>query len=458
MKRLLWVATALLAQILTSPLNAQQVRTTAEKLDEYLTSAQQAYRFNGVALVAHKGKVLLHKAYGVRNAVTKAPNDTSTRFPILSITKSFTSALILKLQEEEKLSVDDNLSQYFPDYPNGDKIKLHHLLTHTSGIFNYTDMIDEGDSAIVCHPVPKQRVLELFWDKPLEFRPGKQYAYNNSAYFLLGMIIEKVTGKSYKQAMRDMIFQPLGMTQSGFDFINLPAQSRAFGYDTLTTDYFSPYPHYDSTVAYSAGAIYSTTSDMYKWGRAVANQQFLSAKSWKQAFTPRLNQYGYGWFIDKTNGKEYVRHDGGYPGFMSTFVYYPKEDLTIVLLNNFGNYGESLVPLMIAISGIVFGEPYDLWQPRQYMKLETKALSQYVGSYALNDKYKIDLVLKNDGLYAQGKGKTQFSELPLYASGEDRFFFGTYNTRFTFERNEAGKVVKFTLREHGQDTEWKKLN
>lgn len=456
MKNSLWTTILLLVQTLGFPVLAQLGETPAEKLDEYLTSAHRAYRFNGTALIAHKGKILLHKAYGVRKAETKAPNDTSTRFPILSITKSFTSAVILKLQEQGKLSVDDKLTKYFPDLPNGDKIKLEHLLTHTSGIFNYTQMIDEGDSAIVCHPVPKQRVLDLFWNKPLEFTPGKQYSYNNSGYFLLGMVIEKVTGKPYEQTVREMIFQPLGMSQSGFDFVNLPAQSRAFGYDTLTADYYSSYPHYDSTVVYSAGSIYSTTSDMYRWGRAVAGQQLLSAKSWKQAFTPRLNDYGYGWMIDGYLGKRYVRHSGGYPGFMSEFVYYPDEDITIILFSNFGNYDDSLFPLVMGLSGVVMNKPYDLWQPRQNVKVNQTILSQYVGSYVLDDENRIDVVLKEGRLYAGGEGKTQFPPLELYLGGKDKFFFGVYNTGFTFGRDQTGEVIKFILRNHGGNTEWKK--
>ncbi len=458
MKTLSWAVISLLFLVSLKPTNAQPAKITAEKLDEYLTSAHHAYRFNGTALVAHKGKILLHKAYGVRNAATKAPNDTGTRFPILSITKSFTSALILKLQEQGKLSVQDKLTTYFPDFPNGEKIKLHHLLTHSSGIFNYTQMIDEGDSAIVCHPVPRQRVLDLFWNKPLEFAPGKQYTYNNSGYFLLGMVVEKVTGKPYEQVVREMIFQPLSMSQSGFDFINLPAQSRAFGYDTLTADYYSPYPHYDSTVMYSAGSIYSTTSDMYKWGRAVANQQLLSAKSWKQAFKPGLNRYGYGWMIDGYLGKRYVRHNGGYPGFMSEFVYYPGEDITIILFNNFGNYDDALFSHIMGLSAIVMDKPYNLWEPRQEVKIDQTILSQYIGSYALNSEYKTDIVLKEGRLYALGKGRNQIPELALYASGQNTFFLWTLNNRITFVKDEAGKVVKAILREHGEDTEWKKIN
>ena len=458
MRKLSWAAIALIIQFASVPVYAQQAKTTAEKLDEYLTSAHRAYRFNGTALVAHKGRILLHKAYGVRNAATKAPNDISTRFPILSITKSFTAALILILQEQGKLSVQDKLTTYFPDFPNGDKIKLHHLLTHTSGIFNYTQMIDEEDSAIVCHPVPRQRVLDLFWDKPLEFTPGKQYSYNNSGYFLLGIVIEKVTGKPYEQIVRDMIFRPLGMSQSGFDFINIPARSRAFGYDTLTADYYSSYPHYDSTAVYSAGSIYSTTSDMYKWGQAVANQQLLSAKSWKQAFTARLNNYGYGWMIDGYLGKQYVRHSGGYPGFMSEFVHYLEEDITVILFNNFGNYDDSLFPHIMGLSAIVMDKPYNLWEPRREVKVDPTILTQYVGKYVLNTDYQINIIIKDGRLYAQGKGRNQVPELALYASGQNTFFPWAFNNRVTFVKDEAGKVVKATLRKNGQNTEWKKTN
>ena len=443
----------------STPIYAQPAKTTAEKLDEYLTSAHRAYGFNGTALVAHKGKILLHKAYGVRNAVTKAPNDTSTRFPILSITKSFTSTLILKLQEQGKLSVKDKLSNYFPDFPNGDKIELHHLLTHTSGIFNYTQMIDEEDSAIVCHPVPKQRVLDLFWNKPLEFAPGKQFAYDNSGYFMLGLVIEKVTGKPYEQVVRELIFTPLGMTKSGFDFINLPAQSRAFGYDTLTADYYSPYPHPDSTVIYSAGGIYSTTGDMYNWGKAVASKQLLSVDSWKQAFAPRLNNYGYGWMLGSYFGKQYVGHDGGYPGFMSTFVYYPDDDITIILFKNSGNYHESLAPAVMALTAILVQKPYDLWVPRTATKVSEAILQQYVGRYKVDAKvvpnHIVSISLEDGRLFVQANNSGPKAE--LFAESENSFFLKAYNEQWTFRMDKKGQVRQAVIRVNGMDVKADKL-
>ncbi len=435
---------------LVTPLLAQPL---PEKLDEYLTSANRMYHFDGVALIAQKGNFLLHKAYGVRNAELKAPNDIATRFPILSITKSFTSTLILMLQEQGKLSLEDKLTNYFPDFPKGDSIRLHHLLTHTSGIFDYMSLIDEEDSAIVCHPVPKQRVLDLLWNKPLAFSPGKQYSYSNSGYFLLGMIIEKITGKPYEQVIRELIIKPLGMTHSGFDFINLPAQSRAFGYDTLTANYYSPYPHFDSTVAYSAGAMYSTAADLYKWGQAVAKHQLLSTDSWKQAFTPKLNNYGYGWMIGSYLNKQYVGHDGGYPGFMSIFVYYPDEDITIILLKNSGHYGESLYPSVIALTAILLKKPYSKWQPRTEVKVEQTVLQQYVGRYRADPKIVPDRVMSIS--FEQGKLFVQANnselKVELFAESENSFFLKEYNEQWTFRKNKKGQITQAVIHVNGID-------
>lgn len=443
-------------------LSAQSPSTGSitNRLDQYLTAAHQAERFNGVALVVQNGKVLLHKAYGVRNAASKAPNDTATRFPLLSITKSFTAALLLRLQEQGKLSVNDKLSQYFPDFPNGDQITLHHLLTHTSGLFNYTELIDEGDSALVCHPVPKQRIIDIIRAKPLAFTPGQQFSYSNSGYFLLGLVMEKVKGKPYEKTMRELILQPLGMSHSGFDFINIPAQNRAQGYDTLTVGYSSPYPHPDSTVLYAAGGLYSTTGDMLRWAEAVANQQLLSARSWQLAFTPHLNSYGYGWETNQFGGKPYLRHNGGYPGYMAEFVYYPTEALTIVLFNNFGNYADSIFPVVQSLSVIVFGMPDDLWLPKQAIVLEEQQLRQYVGRYVDGKKsgYGADIVLRAGRLYSLGHHKNQLPELALYASSADHFFPEKYNSQMTFRRDGSGKVVSCIIQENGQRFEWKKVH
>ncbi len=452
-KQLLRAIVALTIALASIGVDAQPTKAIAEKVDEYIMSATRMDHFNGVALVAQNGKILLHKAYGFRKAESKAPTDTATRFPILSMTKSVTSTLILMLQEQGKLSVEDKLTKYFPDFPKGDSIRLHHLLTHTSGLFDYMSMVDEADSAIVGHPVPRQRVLDLFWDKPLEFSPGKQYGYSNSGYFLLGLVIEKVTGKPYELVVRELIFKPLGMTHSGFDFINLPAQSRAFGYDTLTAGYYSPYPHFDSTVTYSAGAMYSTTADLYKWGQAVAKRQLLSADSWKQAFTPKLNNYGYGWMTGNYLNNQYVGHDGGYPGFMSSFVYYPDKDITIILLKNSGHYGESLYPAVMAITAILLKKPYSKWQSRTEVTVEQAVLQQYVGQYRADPKIVPDRILsislEQGKLFVQANNSEP--KVELFAESENSFFLKEFNEQWTFRKNKKNQITQAVIHVNGID-------
>jgi CubicO group peptidase (beta-lactamase class C family) len=435
-----------------APSGNDSVQSIEDKIDAYLLSAVKAYKFNGVALVAKEGKILFHKAYGFKDVASQTYNDTATRFPILSITKSFTAMVLLKLQELGKLSLKDPLSKYMPDYPEGSRIKLEHLITHSSGIFNFTDLIGEEDSAIVCHPVTKQRVTDLFRNEPLAFEPGKGFAYNNSGYFLAGMVIEKVTGKPYEQNVRELIFKPLGMQHSGFDYINLPAGFRATGYQFLNAAQQKPYPFYDSTVGYAAGAIYSTTTDLFKWTQAIAAGRLLSAASWKAAFTPRAANYGYGFQVGQFGGKNFIKHSGGYPGYVSEFIYYPQEKTTIILLKNSGNYGEDIWPVTMGLSSILFGTPYDLWRPRTAVTLPEDVLKQKEGTYALGDVHFVISVKEGQLLCAMPGG-----ELPLVAESDDSFYFENFNSHFRFIKGSNGAVEKMVFHENGSDYEAKKI-
>jgi len=396
----------------------------------------------------------LHKAYGLANVATHLPNDTLTRFPVLSLTKSFTATAILKLQEEGKLSVKDKISKYFPDYQYGDKVTIENLLTHSSGINNYTDIVGEEDSSIINHPVSKEKILQVFYTKPLAFSPGSRFSYSNSGYFLLGLIIEKVTGKPYEQFVKESLLNPLGMIHSGFDFINLPQTIKSQGYDIFDATQQRLYKHYDSTYAYSAGAIYSTTGDLYKFAEAIASNKILSPQTWEVAFKQRINHYGYGWKIDNLFGRDYIEHDGGYPGFMSDFIYYPNEDITIIILNNFGNYGQNVWASAMGISCILFHLPYDLWQLRTEQKVGENILKQYVGRYKLNKKIGLVFTYKNGQLYMKGEGASTAPELPMLSEAENKFFLRDFNTTFRFIKE--GDHFRLVVHEHGRDSEWKK--
>jgi len=423
-----------------------------DKIDAYLGSAVTAYKFNGVALVARKGEVLLHKGYGWKNFEKKTGNDSAVIFPILSITKSFTAMVILKLQEENRLSVKDKINKYLPDFPQGDKITVENLLTHTSGLYNFTDDIGEEDSAIINHPVKRKQVLDIFYNKPLSYEPGKGFGYNNSGYFLAGIIIEKVTGKSWEQNVRELIFDPLDMKTSGFDFNGLPESEKATGYEFLNADKQKRYAFLDSTVGFSAGSIYSTSADMYKWTQAIGRHQILSEKSWDYALTPIASDYGFGFRINNFFKREYVKHSGGYPGFVSEFVYYPKEDVTIILLKNVGTYGEDVWPVTMGISCIVFCMPYDLWKHRIEIDPTNEQHREKEGKYAAG-KIRVSFKVKDNQLFEILSNGT---ELPLLAESEDNFFLHNFNTSLQFKRDKKGMIDRVVVHEHGKDYELKK--
>jgi CubicO group peptidase (beta-lactamase class C family) len=441
------------------PSKAQQADTSDlfGKIDEYVNSAARSGKFNGVVLVAQKGEIILEKGYGWRNFLKRRLNDSNTISQVGSLTKPFTAMVILKLQEEGKLSVNDRLSKYFPEQRDADKITIQNMLDHTSGMNNYMDIIGPEDSAIFSRPVSKQKILDIFEKKRLAFKPGSKFEYCNSDYFLLGMVIEKLTGKSYEQAVRQLIFEPLKMSRSGFDFINLKDAAKAAFYVTIDSDKYIQAPGIDSTITYAAGGIYSTAGDLYKWAKAIAKGKILSEDSWKQAFTPHLKHYGDGWFIDTLFGNRYVMHSGGFPGFMSNFMYYPDKDVTIILLNNFGNYGESLSAINSDISAIVFNKPYTLWQTHIAIKVDNTILQQYAGTYTLDGKVKIFITLKDGQLYAESNSANGIPKLPVYPKSQNQFFLKDFNVVFTFITDADGNVSKFISHESGKDIEFTKI-
>lgn len=428
-------------------------------MDDYLRSAFNVGHFNGVALVARHGQLIFKKAYGWENYEGRSLNDTATIFQIGSLTKPFTAILILKLQEEGKLSVNDKVSKYFPRQKDGDQITLQNLLNHTSGLANYTDVIGPEDSAIISHPVGKQLILKQFESQALHFKPGTQFEYCNSDYYLLGIIIEKLTGMTYEQAVRKFIFDPVAMKHSGFDFIHMNNAEKATGYVKLDSTHQIPAVLMDSTVTYAAGGIYSTADDLYRWAQAIGRKKLLSEKSWAQAFTPSLDHYGDGWWIDTLYTYSYITHSGGLQGFMSNFTYYPGADATIILLNIVGDYGGSLSPINTALSAILFGKPYQLWTKYNERKVDTAQMQAYAGTYRLNNEHQLLVTQKDGKLFIEAVNpKDRLPRLELHSQSADTFYIkeAPLKFQFIFDANHApAKIV--TYNSTGKDAEWTKI-
>src|SRR6185503_7372721 len=456
------IALFLVALLQFGAAKAQQNADTgdlAKKIDEYVTSAFNLGKFNGTVLVAQKGEIVLEKGVGWRNFATRTLNDSNSVFQIGSLTKPFTAMVILKLQEEDKLSVNDRLNKYFPQQKGAEKITIQNLLDHTSGLNNYTDIFGPEDSAIVSHPVSQQRVMDIFKQKPLAFKPGTKFKYCNSGYFLLGVIIEKLTGMSYEQVVRQLIFNPLHMDHTGFDFINLQAPAKATGYLGPDADKPEPAVLMDSTVTYSAGAIYSTVGDLYKWAKAISNSEILSKASWKEAFTPHLEHYGDGWWIDSLFGEKYITHSGGVQGFMSNFIYYPDKDITIILLNNFGNYGGSLSDINTGISAILLGKPYSLYEKHAEITADKTLLKQYAGVYRFNAGHQLVVSFSDGKLFVRASNPDdKLPNVELHAGTDDKFYIEEAQLKFEFVKDANGSIGKMiTYNTRGKDADWVKV-
>jgi CubicO group peptidase (beta-lactamase class C family) len=315
--------------------------------------------FNGAALVAENGKVIFKKGFGFADFEWKIPNTPDTKFRLGSVTKQFTAALLLQLVEEGKLSLETPLGDALPYYreDTGAIITIHHLLSHTSGIPSYTSRPDYFKEIRRGTYEVRDFVLE-YCSGDLEFDPGAKYRYSNSGYFLLGAIIEQVTGKSYEQALKERIFEPLGMRASGYDRAAPILEKRARGYVHGLLGVRNA-QHLDMSVPYAAGALFSTVEDLYLWDQALYEDKVLPPEARERMFTPNLGHYGYGWGIRRRPigpGKMErltVGHGGGINGFSALIMRVPEDRHLVVLLSNTGR--TNLDVIFVEVADILYG-------------------------------------------------------------------------------------------------------
>ncbi len=428
---------------------AADAQTAAQKADELLKAYADQYKFHGAVLIAKGDDVLLSKGYGYSHAGQKKMNTETSVFQIGSITKQFTAALILKLQEEGKLSVNDKLSKYFPQFPAGDKITIHQLLTHTSGIFNYTNDAKFMQTGGI-KPVDQKTMFSLFENKPLDFEPGSKYSYSNSGYVLLGYIIEKVTGKSWESMVRQNILKPFQMNNTGFDYAGFNGDAKTTGYFSLSEVGSIPAPTIDSTFSFAAGSIYTTTADMLKWERAMAKGKFLKKETWKKAFTPEKDGYGYGLSIDSLFGQQRIHHGGSIYGYMSHAVWFPAQDYTVIVFSNATN---NVGKLTNDLAAVLYNNPYTIPIANKEIKLDDAALQQYLGEYQLAPNFSIAVTLKDNYLYGQATGQQPFQ---MFAKGEKRFFLKAVEAEVEFFKNGEGKVTEMVLYQNGREMKGQK--
>ena len=346
----------LLLLILVPSLVAAQ--STAERIDALVQRYHDLEQFNGAVLVAENGEVIYEEGAGEANMSFGVPNTVDTRFLIGSVTKNFTAALILQLMEEGKVDLQAPISTYLPDYPAevGDRVTVHHLLTHSSGIPSYTGLA-EFRTTIMANPQTPQSLIDYVKGRALEFEPGAEFRYNNSGYVLLGMIVEAVTGMPWGEALRERIIEPLGMETAGVYDSREIVPDLADGYNHMPSGYVHAMP-WNMTAADAAGAMYARPRDLWVWDRALRDRRvFEEAATYDLFYGPHLEGYGYGWFVVEMEiGGESVRiieHGGGLDGFITGFRRMPKDGHLIVIADNtMGN----VTPLVNGITQLLYGE------------------------------------------------------------------------------------------------------
>lgn len=384
--------------ILLTTFNFSFAQTKAVKIDQLMSKYAEYGQFNGSVLVAEQGKVIYKKGFGMANMEWDIPNQTNTKFRLGSITKQFTSMLILQLFEQGKLKLDVPITTYLPDYPKtqGDKITIHHLLSHSSGIPNYTSFPTFFKETSKNYYTPVEFVKQ-FSNLPLEFDPGEKFAYSNSGYFLLGYIIEKISGKTYEECLQTQILTPLQMINSGFDHSEIITKNRAAAYEKKGTDYVIA-QYIDMNLPYAAGSMYSTVEDLYLWDQALYTEKLLTAKSRELLFAKHISTgnafYGYGWGIFELpieNSQEklqLVQHSGGINGFNTLISRIPSDKNLSVFLNNTG--GANLDEMSKAIRAILYDKPFSM--PKKSLSeilqkdIETKGLTVALSNYRENKK------------------------------------------------------------------------
>lgn len=386
-------------------------------------------------LIAKKGEIIFSGAAGMANLELNVPMKADNVLRIGSITKQFTAIAILMLQEQGKLNIQDDITKYLPSYPtNGKKITIEHLLTHTSGIRSYTSLPDFMQK--IRDDKSTSEMLKVFKDKDMLFEPGTEFNYNNSGYFLLGVIIEKVSEMTYEDFIEKNIFEKIGMKNSYYGRADQIIPNRASGYEMESGEVVNA-PYLSMTIPYAAGSLLSTVEDLYKWHKAIHNYQVVKKSSLDKAFTSYIlkngepTDYGYGWGVHPFYGGKTIQHSGGINGFVTNEMYLPEHDIFIAAFSN----GKDPSFFTQVIAAKMLGK-YPITEKKS---LSSKVLADYIGIYQVeNSKDKRTIKIKDGHLTSF---RTGGNLLNLFPYDKDKFYFEKSLDIFEFKRNKDGQVV-----------------
>jgi CubicO group peptidase (beta-lactamase class C family) len=438
----------------------------AEQAKRHLSEVTKGESSGVAVLVARDGHIVFQGGFGLADIAKKTPITPDTKFRIGSTTKQFTAAAVLRLAEQGQLSLDDSLAKHFPQFAHHGGVTVRHLLTHTSGLHSYTEKPEIFSR--VTEPIEPQKLIAWFQNDPPDFAPGAGFRYNNSAYFLLGELVAKVSGKSFADYLRETFFEPLQMRDTGIYVNASPPPGMAVGY-SFKDEKFEPALDWDMSWAGGAGALYSTVGDLFRWNEALFGGRVVNETSFKAMTTPVVlpanvdgmtMKYGYGLMMYEIKRLPAIGHGGGLHGWLCDLVRLPQQRCTIVVLANAAlPQPAELIPQVIArtIAEKLLAAEIKALPPRAEDKsVDPKTFTAYAGRYDYQSAI-MTVSVEGDQLLAQLTGQPK---LRLVPSAKDEFFWKDVDAEVAFVRNEKGEVIAarhsqgpigFTAKKLGED-------
>jgi CubicO group peptidase (beta-lactamase class C family) len=446
-----------------SPSVSEAPASVAESLDRYLSARTSLGRFSGAVLVAKGERILFRKGYGFADVAARKPYTPETRHAVASITKMFTSMAALKLKGAGKLKLDDSVCAHLAACPDAWKpVTVQELMRHTSGIPDYEDPLELGSKAylaVMTQDGTSRRFVEEAKKKPLDFPPGTKFRYSNTGYLVLAEVVEAAAGVPFNTFVTEKILRPAGMTRAGlFDGKTVP-EGLATGHThadlgwpkvlagaPLTAGHVAAQPRLPLTPPAGDAGVYATVDDLLAFSRAMDGSALVSKAEADEVFTPGLDGYGYGWFVGEAFKRRRFRHTGGLPGYISDFVKFPDDGITLVFLCNLDR--ARLSSVVRDATAIVLGEPWDMPVTGAVVTLSPEEDARLEGVYATADGKTLTVKREPDFLTAELKGRYTAGLIPLSPT---RFYFPLGDGTVTFSLGEDGRASSVNVRYSAED-------
>lgn len=426
-------------------------------IDRYITAEMGREHIPGLAVGVYKsGKILLAKGYGLANMELNVPVKPETVFQSGSVGKQFVSAAVMMLVEEGKMGLDDSIVKYFPNAPPSWKpIRVKNLLSHTSGLAEYESDERTGPKGpfYLRLDFTEDELVKKIEQLPIEFKPGEQWDYRNTNYVLLGVMIHKVTGKSYADYLQERIFKPLGMTLTRLISESDIIPNRSSGYE-LAGDKIQNQtwvsPTFNST---ADGTLYFNVVDLAKWDEALYGTTLLKQSSLDRIWTvfplnngkPNPGNYGFAWTMDTVNGHKVIEHGGAWQGFTCDISRYVDDRITVVVLTNLDAADPDRIAHTIAglLNPALTPPP-----PKEHkeISLDPKLLDVYVGRYRLAPDSILTVTREENRLFVQATGQ---QKAEIFPESEREFFFKVVDAQITFKTNNQGRTTGLVLHQNG---------